>query len=473
MTIEPIGVVVIVIGLVCLALGYWVVSSTFVVATLFGSAAVMIVGSFNIQPAHFFLAFVALAALARQQEAQAAIKALRPPEPGFWLACLVALGVIGGVLLPRVFAGMTQIIPLGVSEYADTGSTVPLGPVSSNLTQSVYLVGDLVCFCLIVAVASTRGGFEAVLAGLIAHCAGNALLALLDLGTYASGTQGLLDPIRNARYTLHHEEQVYGLKRIVGSYTEASSFARATLGALSFAGTLWLCGYRPAWTGLLALASLILVSLSTSSTGLAGVIFVLAILYATAFSRCGLSAGARRSSAVVLFAPPLLVAATLIVLLDPQTSAAVRDYVEIVVLNKATTNSGLERASWNTVALQNFIDTWGVGVGLGTIRSSSFALALLANVGLIGTILYVLFFASAFLRDRSKPRTLPSDVRLAARNAALALLIGDLMVGPTVDQGLFFYILAGIASAQPVGRATRPPRDGLATQIGLPHDLVV
>lgn len=445
--IEPIGLITITIGLLCVMIGQRATSAAFVVTTLLGSAAAMLIGAINIQPAHFFLAFVAMATLTHRQEAAAAIKSIGPPKPGFWFACLVLYGVVSAFLLPRILAGSTIIVPLGTSGYS--GKIVPLGPISSNFTQSVYLIADLTCFAMIVAIASTRAGFEAITSALIAYAAGNVLFALLDLATYATGTQGLLDFMRNARYTLHHEEEVAGLKRIVGSFTEASAFARSTLGALSFTGTLWVCGRHSSWAGPLALASLVLVVLSTSSTGLAGVLPVLMILYATALRSCGLQPSRRNSAAVVLLAPPVLAMAVIAVLLDAQASATVREYIDTIVLNKASSNSGVERSSWNLLAFQNFVDSWGLGVGLGTNRTSSVFFALLSNVGLPGLILYGLFAASAFAHRRGTPRTFPSDVRMAARNACLSLLIGDLMASPGVDQGLLFYILAGLASAEP------------------------
>src|SRR3712207_7208166 len=51
-----------------------------------------------------------------------------------------------------------------------------------------------------------------------------------------------------------------------------------------------------------------------------------------------------------------------------------------------------------------------------TTRTSSFALAVLSHVGLPGAILLLTFIASAFARQRGRPRTLPSDIRLAARS---------------------------------------------------------
>jgi hypothetical protein len=449
MSIEPIGLLTIIVGLLCLQLGYLATATTFVVATLFGAAAAVLIGSANIQPAHLFLAFVAATTLTRRREAAGAVSAIRMPKPGFWLMCLVLYGIFTGIVMPRLLAGSTQIIPLGVSEYANTGSTVPLGPVSSNFTAAVYLFADLVCFAMIVAIASTQAGFVAITGALVAYAAGNVLFALLDLATYSSGTQWILEFMRNAKYTLHIEEEVSGLKRIVGSFPEASAFAGSTLGALGFTGTLWLCGYRPVLTGTLAAVSLALVILSTSSTGLASTPPVLVILYVTALIRRGINLSRPFSSAVLMCAPLLVVAAILALQLDEETAKPIRDYIDTLIVSKSTTASGVERGSWNTFALQNFFDSYGLGVGLGTARTSSFPIALLSNVGVPGTILYLLFAASAFGRQRGTPRTFPADVRLAARNACLGLILGGIFSAPNVDQGLLFYVLAGMACAEP------------------------
>jgi hypothetical protein len=450
MSIEPIGLLTIVIGIICLQLGYRATFAAFIVAALFGSAAALLIGSANIQPAHLLLAFAAIAVLKRPRERAGAIDAIHMPRPGFWLMCLVLYGVTCGIILPRLLAGSSQIIPLGTSEYADTGSTVPLGPVTSNFTQAVYMTGDLVCFMMTVAIASTRVGVVAVTGGLLAYAATSIVFAILDVATYSTGTQSLLEFMRNALYTLHIEEEVSGLKRIVGSFPEASAFARSTLGALGFTGTLWLCGYRPALTGALALASLALVVLSTSSTGLAGMPVVLLILYSTALMRGGFDPAKRPvGSAAVLCAPLLVAALVLTVLIDDKASEVVRDYLDILIFNKAGTDSGIQRASWNSYALQNFLDSYGLGVGLGTVRTSSLPFALLSNVGVPGTLFYLLFITTTFFARRGTPRTFPSDVRLAARNACIGLMIGDCLASPTVDQGLLFYILAGLASAEP------------------------
>jgi hypothetical protein len=155
------------------------------------------------------------------------------------------------------------------------------------------------------------------------------------------------------------------------------------------------------------------------------------------------------SSAAVLCAPILLVAVVLAVLLNDAAAETVRSYIDILILSKSSSASGIERSSWNTYAVQNFFDTLGIGVGLGTVRTSSFPVALLSNVGVPGTAFYVLFVILALLRRRGVARSFPSDVRMAARNACFALMIGDTFAAPTVEQGLLFYALAGLACAEP------------------------
>jgi hypothetical protein len=452
MSMEPVGLLTILVGLLCMRLGYRTTFAVLIVTTMFGSAAAILIGGANIQPAHLFLGFALVAVLAgrHEQEAAAAVATLRLDKPGFWFLCLVVYGVGSAFLTPRLLAGGPQIVPLGVSEYASTGSTVPLGPVSSNFTQSVYITADFICFMLTAAIASTQAGFCTIAGGLLAFAAGNVLLALLDIGTYATGTSAVLDFIRNAQYVLHLDDEVYGLKRIVGSYPEASAFARATLGAFAFTGTLWLCGRSPTLTGPLALASLVLVVLSTSSTGLAGTPVVLLILYMTLILRGGgFQPGHPFRSAATVAGPIIVAAVTFGILLNDAAAETVRNYFDLLIFSKSSSDSGIERAAWNACAIQNFFDSFGLGVGLGTVRTSSLPVALISHIGVPGTIFYLLFVATALLRRRGIPGSFPSDVRMAARNACFALIIGDTFAAPSVEQGLLFYILAALACAQP------------------------
>lgn len=224
MNIEPIGIATVLVGLFCLFLGNGATVWALAVASVFGSAAAVIVGGANIQPGHVILGFLALGTVTRREEMGAFLDALRPGTPAFWFLALVAYGIACAYFSPRLLAGATQIVPLGTTVYGDTGSTVPLAPVSSNLTQSLYMIGDLLCLAMISAVARTQQGFDSVVVGLVAYSAASMIFVLIDIGTFSTGTQSFLSFMRNAQYTLHTEEQVAGMKRIVGSFTEASAF---------------------------------------------------------------------------------------------------------------------------------------------------------------------------------------------------------------------------------------------------------
>lgn len=447
MSIEPIGLLTFLIGLICLMLGTNALVYGLAILAVLGAAAAMLIGAANILPGHVMLAFLALGVLSRRREAMAAIRALHPNEPGFWFACLVIYGTAGALLMPRVFAGLTEIIPLGTTAFDDTGSTVPLTPVSSNFTQSLYLFATSLCLITLTAIARTREGLSAVFNAVLACCVANTVFAALDIATYATGTQELLGFIRNARYTLHTDSEIAGMKRIVGSYTEASVFARSTLGVFGFTGTLWLCGVRSWLTGAIAVVSLVLIILSTSSTGLVGAPVMLLLLYAFALARL-VQGRASPQVTIFAFAAPLLgLVVVLLLLLDQETAAKIYSYVDLVVLNKAGSDSGIERSFWNVVSFQNFLDSWGFGVGLGTARASSFAVALLASVGVPGALFYAVFVFECFLRPRGPSGSLDADIAAASRMGYAGILIGDLLVGPVIDQGFFFCLLAGLAAA--------------------------
>lgn len=457
MSLEPVGIFTLALGIYCLFAGTRASVVAFVTLTVLGAAGAILIGSANIQPAHLFLAFLALSTLTFRKNLALALEALRFPNPAFWLLCLLVYGTVAGFFMPRLLARMTDIIPLGVSEYASTGGAVPLGPVSSNFTQTVYLAADLLAFVLIVSIGSTKAGLRAITIGVLAFSGANVAFAILDVVTHGTAAHDLFLFIRNARYTFHTDDIVFNVKRIAGSWPEASAFAGISLAAIGFTGTLWLCGRDTLWTAPLFLLSAVLVVRSTSSTGLLALPFCLLILYMTAVMRSGGASGTRSSLVVVLFAPPLVLLAVLFTMLDENVHRQIYEYFDLLLFSKSTSNSAIERGSWNLHGLNNFLDSYGLGVGLGTARTSSFLFALLSNVGIPGTLFFSLFALSAFGRRRGTPRTFPSDARLAARNGCFCLMIGALVAGPTVDLGLLFFILAALCCAEPETEAMRGP----------------
>jgi hypothetical protein len=101
--------------------------------------------------------------------------------------------------------------------------------------------------------------------------------------------------------------------------------------------------------------------------------------------------------------------------------------------------------------LINFTDTYGLGAGVGSVRASSFPIAVLGNIGALGALTYGLFlFEVLFSRRNRWAEPFPAGCQSAARWACLAQLIGASVAGSFIDLGLPFFIFAGIACAGPV-----------------------
>lgn len=449
MSLEAIGVLTILLGLIALVRGADFAIVAFVPLTLLGSAgAILLGGSGTIQPAHLMLGFLAVAVFAGPNRLAPVAQSLIFPREGFWLGAIAAYGLAGAYLLPRIFAGATGINAIGATEGGPSLVLVPLGPTSGNITQSIYLLADVVCFMAVLSYAATPQGFARVVTALLAYSCANIAFALIDLLTSASDTGFLLEFIRNADYQLHVEETTGGLRRIVGSFTETSAFSYATVGSLGFTARLWLAGYKPRLTGALSLASLCLLAVSTSTTAYAATPVLLGLLYAGSLVRVARGPASVAEFSFLAIAPLALLLAGLAVALTPSAVSALSGFLDVAIFQKSTSQSGLERAQWNQTAFQNFLDTFGLGGGLGSIRASSFALAVLSNLGVVGIVGFAAFLALVFF---AKPNRTGSDLQFAgsasARISCAGLLIAAMVSGALVDLGLMFYVFAGLVCA--------------------------
>lgn len=453
MSIEAVGLVTMLIGLIALWRGPDFAIAALVPLTLLGAAGAMLLGgSGTIQPAHLMLGFLAATSWGRLDTTMLRER-LRFPGEGFWLLAFTVVSIGGAALLPRLLARGTDINAVGSTAYGPSLLLVPLGPTSGNVTQSIYGAADLLCFLLCLAFAGQAAGFRGLARAVAFYGAVNIACAILDLATFWTGTSALLAPIRNAEYQLHTETVVTGLKRIVGSFTETSSFAYATLGAFAFAAELCLAGVRPCLFGALALTSLALLALSTSSTAYVATPLLLLALYGGTLMRMARRQATATGFALLLLAPLAAVALASAILIVPTAHAAVSDTLRALLFDKAASQSGLERAQWNADAWRNVWDTGGLGAGLGSVRASSFPVALLANTGLPGSVLFGAFLIRLFVRPADPAAGAAVEaVRRAARMACLGLLLGATVSGAMVDLGLPFFIFAALACARPGSR---------------------
>lgn len=462
MEIQVFGVLVLVLGLFALNVGSRWSIYILVVSWLFACAATLslpAMGGMAIPPDNLFLIFLFIRAF-NMGGTKGLWQPLAPGSPGFPLLCLGVVALVGAWFLPRAFAGATHVFAIshGPGDPNAMGP-VPLGPVSGNITQSVYFVSDVVIYSCMTIFLATKNGYRHLAQAILVLAGLNVLAGVIDMASGAVGVH-VLDVIKTANYALHDGEEVGGLRRITGTFTEASTFAGFTMLLFAFTANMWLFGYRPRTTGLITFASAVLLMLSTSATAYVGFIAYLTVLL---FSRCDriLPRSRARKGYVFAVAAFLVILALILGLVfKPGFVDSVGNFFNDSVLAKASSDSGRERGSWNEQALMNFVQTYGFGIGLGSARTSSFVLALLSNLGFAGAALFCMFAWNCLVAPI--PVRAPLFDRMicySLRQAMFALLIMSSIAGTMFNLGSVFYVFAaGATTLSFITRRAAPGR---------------
>jgi len=418
---------------------------------LFGATAAVALpalGGASVTPSVLFLPFLLVRAW-RERGA----RLLQLPKAGVWLGLLAVWALFTSVFMPRLLRGELQVLTVD-RNVGDGVVMIPLGPVSGNITQSCYALGGLAAFLGVRALLLAPGRVNVFRDGVLLLTALDCGAALLNLAEFHLGFPSLLEGVRTASYANFSAYEEAGLMRIQGTFAETSAFAGFTLPLFAFCTSLWLDRVRPRYSGALALLTLTLLALSTSGTAYASLGLYLAglALYALvqAYRRGRLAS--RVGVLAVGWVALTLVAAVL--LFKPAIATGIAEFIDATVLNKLQSQSGLQRSSWNVQAFANFLQSYGLGAGLGSVRASSFPLVLLSNVGIVGTLLFCGFLLRV-CGAAGKGAALENTTQRAARQALLALLVAASVSGGVFDLGVLFYAFAAASSLAPAFAAAR------------------
>jgi len=372
------------------------------------------------------------------------------------LLTLFLFWVVAGVttlFMPRFFAGAVTIVPVRAGALSDTA---PLVPTTQNLSQLVYVsisVLAVFTFARLLRPADMR---RHALAALCLGAAMTVFTGALDLASQHLPIGPMLELFRTASYALLTDVEILDAKRVVGLMPEASSFGSLALGFLAV-----LYFFRRAMPrgrmrqtvvpGLMALL-VAMVFLSTSSAAYLG----FGLLGAAAVADwCWRMAGTsprhplRRGLATEFWlgAAAICVVA-LIVMAAPRLLNPVREMFDMMVLQKSNSDSFEERNMWTRVSLQALLATDGLGVGLGSTRSSNFVVALASSAGVLGAACYFLFVLQCLALRRPTVGDVQGQALLSAiRWSYLPAFFTSLTIGTTPDFGLFNAFFYGFAVA--------------------------
>jgi O-Antigen ligase len=458
MTIEWIGAVTIAMGMAILHLGFRLGMLALTVSSLLGAAAAIqlpSLGGASIPPAYVLLPFLAIS-VARSGQLRATMPmTVAFPGPGFWLITLVIYGALSAFFLPRIFSGLTYVYSFVRTESEFAVQVLPLSPAASNITQPLYLGADLLCFTIVAAWGAVHGSRSVVYAILIAAIV-NLVFVGLDIATYVTDTRELMSIIRNANYSMLDDSELGGIKRIVGSYPEAATYASVAIGFFAFFFRQWLAGINWRLNGAIALMLLLTLLAGTSTTGYVSLLIYSVLMFLSCITRI-MVGRANSQQTLYVFALPIAVLLIAIgAMLLPALFQGVENIFDEAIFNKLESESGVERTQWNEQAIRSFLDTMGMGAGLGSVRASSLPVALLANVGVIGALLFgALLVSVARAIPSSNRSSSDEEVGRSGAVAALALVIPATVGAGSIDLGLYFSIFAGLAASSRIASVRR------------------
>lgn len=416
---------------------------------LFGAAAAIslpALGGATITPPVFFLPFLTWKAVRRGKFAD---YLRQVPRAGLYVALLAAWGLLSAMVMPRLFGGEVHVLTIDRTSGTGGVQEIPLRPVSGNITQSAYALGGACAFLVTHHLLRKPGRLDTFRnAGLTlgALTCGAAVLNLLE---FYAGFPSLLEYVRTADYAHFgsYEAAGTGLMRIAGTFSEASAFAGFTLPLFAFASTLWYYDVRAKFAGAVAVGCFLLLAVSTSTTAYVGLAGYFAVIVTHLASRVYLSRWLRRARVFAFLVSLLMLFVLASVLFELSFAQKIVSVLDAFVFTKLESESAATRGMWNAQAWSNFRDTYGLGVGLGSARASSYPLVLLSNVGLLGLGLFLAFCGAVLFPKKSAEQT---PTAIAARNAALCVLISAGLVGTVFDLGVAFYLYCAAACSVPV-----------------------
>jgi hypothetical protein len=360
---------------------------------------------------------------------------------GFFLVYVVFTAII----YPRFFRGDVMLYSLNAA-VAES----PVHPTSANFTQTLYLLTSIgIAFAF--AVAARNPAFrELYLRTVLIAAVLLVASGVINLTLNAVGELSLLEPFHNASYASLDTVQLAGQYRVVGLMPEASAYGGATCTVLSFLVFNYryfkLPNKRVLLPGLILLLGSMTV-LSTSSTGYLGlivliglaagrIVFNLLLIPIRSHSRL------RKTTYLVLF---LMTVLMLLVLFGPLLFSKYQDLLNTVLFKKTTSSSYQERTRWSVAGLHAFYSTYGIGVGVGSVRTSNWFVNILASTGVFGVFLFFAFALRLFIPFRG--RNWPDENRGFSNSLKLCLIPAAIMVGvsgTTPDPGVWVMSVFGL-----------------------------
>ncbi|SDN55347.1 hypothetical protein [Geodermatophilus sp. DSM 45219] len=361
-----------------------------------------------------------------------------PPAPGVrLLVAFAAWAVLVTLLAPYLFPGLEGLTPNG-------GRRLDPGLLSqSNIAQSVYLVLGV---CVVVFLSRSRWAGPEVIGTAVG------VPVVLSLWAYL-GTFGVPFPagfFDNSPNFAFIQTAPGGVERFRGILSEPSGLGGTCLVAIAYmsARARQVQGARR--VGVLAVVAVAayLGFISTSATFVVAGVVLVVIAGLVSVARLVLRRGPLSLASFSLAWVAAIAALWFLPLLV--------NLFEQVVDDKVASDSYTQRSGADSYSFGLVWDTFGLGMGLGSNRPSSFVATLLSTVGVVGAALFVavvwVLLREGYALGRARPVVW----------ALVGVLITKVIAGPDLNDtnGLTWMSLGVLAHAALSARRARASTSG-------------
>ncbi|HEY1857961.1 hypothetical protein [Acidocella sp.] len=415
----------------------------------FSAAAVLVIGNYGIAPgllpALLFIGYFLLRLIlgASYPTGNGVLQVLTP-------FILVVIGALASsFLMPRFFEGDIYVWPQKLSGF---DVLTPLSPNAGNYTQDMYLIINAglavaASLYLVKIGANLNRLFNTYL------CTGLIVVAI-SLWQFAANTVHVWFPtsffLSNPGWALLSDETIGSVIRLSGPFSEPAALAGYLCSTVGASAWMIVNGDRRRLTRLVLVLSLGVLLLCTSTTGYAALAIMAAGLALYAFV-VG-SATLKKRVLMGLAGGGLVVAITVAAV--PAVAPGVAHQAVSVVnatLTKQQSSSYQDRTSTDLDSLQEAAESYGLGVGWGSNRSSSLIPGLAAGIGIWGIAGLLWFVARILAHVRAAQlRARIPELKMVIHGCAGALigiLVSATLSGPGITSPDFYLLVALLIAA--------------------------
>ncbi|WP_428374974.1 hypothetical protein [Lichenicoccus sp.] len=415
-----------------------------IIAQVFEAAAALTIGTLGVQPgllpALTFMGFVLMQLLlgARFPGDRQTWRLVRP------FVCVAVWALATSYLMPRLFEGQAYVWP---QKEIPPFVTEPLRPTSSNINQDIYLALD--CGLVVLGACFFTKSRLRLLPFLRIYFLSGLVVAAIAVWQFASKVAGVPYPndlfYSNPGWAILTTQSFGSVPRINATFSEPAALAGYMASIVCASGWVMLQGHRDTLVRLAFIAGLGTIALSTSTTGFAtlAIIAVGVPIYAL------LSGSARMVAMVLKVGVPVFVLLGLAFFagdtLVPRFNSSVSQVVN-ASLDKQHSTSYNDRTDTDADSLTAAVETYGLGTGWGSNRSSSLVPGILASIGIPGLLGLLWFGAGVTRAVRRARRCSASSEQMIVLDGCcgglFAFILTALISGPTISSVTFYFLLS-------------------------------